>query len=319
MNFLEELEQLRFKVPRLHNINVGCENSDYCTHADKDKNCYFIFAVNFSEDCMYGGIILNSRDCADCAYCNYSELCFECTDIDHCYNCDFSQDLKNCSDCAFCYDCIACKNCFGCVGLRQKEYCFFNQQLTKGEFLKRKDEFRIRKHGDIARIDAHLEELKLKVPRKASHMSQSENCVGEFLGRSKNCFACFDAYDCQDCMYLQDCWHTKDSLDTAFSDGSELCYETFSIGLNSYNCNFSSYMRTCSECEYCELCFNCKNCFGCVGLNRKEFYILNKPYSREEYLKKVSEIKSRMKAEESYGKQLPTTYRYEDTAAMYWK
>lgn len=309
MDFLEELEQLRCKTPRLFNINIGSQNSDYCTHSDKNKNCYLLFAANFNEDCLYGGIVLNSRDCVDCNYCEYSELCYDCLDIDHCYNCNFSQDLKNCSDCTLCYDCIGCQNCFGSVGLRQKQYHFFNKQLSQKEYRKCAMEFDLERFG----------ELKEKTPRQAAHLLQSENCTGEFVIRSKNCRACFDAHECEDCFYLQDCWRTKDSMDITFSDGSELIYECFSIGLGSYNCNFSNYIRSCSDCEYCELCFNCKNCFGCVGLQSKEFYILNKPYSREEYFAKIAEIKTGMRADESYGKHLPTTYKLEDTAAVYWK
>lgn len=319
MNFLQELEELRLKIPRLYNINIGSENSDYCTHSDKNKNCYLLFAANFNEDCLYGGIVLNSRDCIDCNYCEYSELCYDCIDIDHCYNCTTGQDLKNCSDCMFCYDCIGCKNCFGCVGLRQKEYHFFNEPLSKEEYQKRLTAYNLKNLKTRKMVFPRFIDLMMKIPRRATHFDQSENCTGEFVMKSKNCFSCFDAHECEDCMYIQDCWRTKDCADMTFSDGSELCYESFSIGLTSYNCNFCNFIRTCSDCEYCELCFNCKHCFGCVGLQSKEYYILNKPYSRDEYFQKVTEMKAAMRTTGIYGKHLPTTYKYEDTAAMYWK
>lgn len=319
MNFLEQLEQLRFKTPRLYNINIGSENSDYCTHSDKNKNCYLLFAANFNEDCLYGGIVLTSRDCVDCNYCEYSELCYECLDIDHCYNCRYSQDLKNCSDCFFCYDCIGCKNCFGCSGLRQKEFYFFNEQLPREEYEKRVKVFDFKNREAVLEMQKRLEELKQKTPHRFAHIIQSENCTGEFVIRSKNCFGCFDAHEAEDCFYLQDVWRTKDSADLTFSDGTDLCYECFSLGLGTYNCNFSNFIRSCSDCEYCELLFNCKHCFGCVGLQSKEFYILNQPYSRDEYFKKVADIKAQMRADGSYGKHLATTYKYEDTAAMWWK
>lgn len=319
MDFLEELDRLRLKTPRLYNINIGSENSDYCTHSDKNKNCYLLFAANFNEDCLYGGIVLNSRDCMDVNYCEYSELCYDCLDIDHCYNCMTGQDLKNCSDCMFCYDCTGCQNCFGCVGLRQKQYYFFNEPLSKEEYAKRIKAYDFKNRETWKQIFQPFIELMKKIPRRAAHLTQSENCTGEFVVRSKNCFACFDAHESEDCFYLQDAWRTKDSADLTFSDGTELCYECFSLGLNSYNCNFCNFIRTCSDCEYCELCFNCKHCFGCVGLQSKEFYILNQPYSRDEYFKKVTEIKAAMRADKTYGKHLSTTYKYEDTAVVYWK
>lgn len=315
MNFLEELNQLRLKTPRLYNINIGSENSDYCTHSDKNKNCYLIFAANYNKDCVYGGLVINSRDCVDCSYCDKSELCYECIDIEHCYDCKYCQLCKNCTECLFCYDCTGCMNCFGCADLRQKQWCFFNEQLTAEEYKKRLAEFNLRATANKTRAWEGLEQVKLKTPKRALVNLNCENCVGDMLSNSKNLFACFDVHDSQDCMYMKDCWRTKDSLDLVFSDGTELCYECFSLGLGTYNCNFCNFIRGSSDCEYCELCFSCKNCFGCMDLQNKEFHILNKPYSREEYLKKAAEIKAQMKADKTYSKHLETTYKFEDTAA----
>lgn len=314
MDFLTELEQLRLRTPRLYNINIGSENSDYCTHSDKNKNCYLLFAANFNEDCFYGGILLNSKDCVDNDLCQYCELCYECVDIDHCYNCSYSQDLKNCTDCLFCYDCVGCKNCFGCAGLRQKQFYFFNELLSKEKYHEQIKEF-LKTKEDFFRAQTKLNELELKIPHRADHNIQTENCIGDYIGKSRNCYLCFDTYECEDSFYLKDCYRTKDSADTIFSDGSELLYECFSIGFGAYNCNFCYYTRSCVDCEYCELCFNCKNCFGCVGLQNKEFHILNKAYTGEEYFKKVQEIKEQMKKDGTYGRKLPTTYRFEDSAA----
>lgn len=317
MTFLERLEQLRYKTPRLYNINVGCENSDYCTHADKDKNCYLIFAANYCEDSMYGGFVVSSRDCTDCSYCDKSELCYECIDIEGCYNCNCCQNLKNCTDCAFSYDLIGCKDCFGCAGLRQKQYCFFNEQLTKEEYQKRIRGFDFKNPEHIQFALNKFNETKYKTPRIFAWLTGSENCLGDNLTQSKNCYMCFDVFESQDSMYVNDSYRTKDSSDIMFSDGSELCYECFSLGLGTYNCNFSNYIRTSSDCEYSELLFNCKHCFGCIGLQSKEYYILNTPYSKEDYFKKVIEIKEEMKKSGVYGKMLGTTYNFEDTAASY--
>ena len=39
------------------------------------------------------------------------------------------------------------------------------------------------------------------------------------------------------------------------------------------------------------LCTDCNYCYGCVGLDRKEFHILNQPYSRREYFEIVKHLK----------------------------
>jgi hypothetical protein len=50
----------------------------------------------------------------------------------------------------------------------------------------------------------------------------------------------------------------------------------------------------CSESEFCAYSKNLKNCFGCVYLANKEYHILNKPYSPEEYAVKVAQIKQEL-------------------------
>ena len=252
----------------------------------------------------------------DCAYCISSELCYECADLDHAYNCMYSQEVKNCTDCFFCYNCVGCKNCFGCAGLRQKEYCVYNEYVGKEKFQEFIKNFSFKIPAQMDEATRKMRELDLKTPRKYMHEISTERCYGDYILNSKNCFSCFDTYDSEDCMYMIDCWHTKDSCDVIFSDGSELCYECFSFGLGTYNCNFSNYLRSCVNCEYSELLFNCKDCFGCVGLQGKQYYILNQPYTRDEYVKKVAEIKAQMRLDGTYGQHLPTTYRIEDTAAV---
>lgn len=315
MSFLQEFQRLREHTPRLYNIVVACENSDYCTHADKDKNCYMVGAINFSEDCMYGGIVIWCKDTVDCYYAEKCELCYECVDASDCYNCNYSQDIKNCTDCTLCYDCIGSRNCFGSSGLRQGEYFLFNEKFSREEYQKKVAQYTPKNIEKWAEALKKAEEIKKSVPHLYSHQLNDEACVGDYIYGSKNCFACFDTHSSEDCMYMADCWRTRDSIDLMFADGSELCYECFSVGLGSYNCNFCDYTRSCADSEYCDLCFSCKNCFGCVGLQGKEYHILNKPYVKDEYDKKVAEIKQTMKREGEYGKHMSSTYRLEDTAA----
>lgn len=316
MSFLREFQRLREHEPRLYNIVVACENSDYCTHADKDKNCYMVAAINYSEDCLYGGIVIESKNAVDCYYAEKCELCHECTDVQNCYNCDYSQDLKNCVDCTLCYDCIGCRNCFGSSGLRQGEFFLFNEKLSREEYQRKIAEYAPKNPKKWAEALKKAEEVRRETPHLYSHQMNNESCVGDYMYNSKNCFACFDTHASEDSMYLADCWRTRDSLDLMFSDGSELCYECFSIGLGAYNCNFCDCTRSCTDCEYCDLCFSCKHCFGCVGLQGKEYHILNKPYSKEEYAQKVAEIKKSMRESGEYGKHMESTYRLEDTAAQ---
>lgn len=54
--------------------------------------------------------------------------------------------------------------------------------------------------------------------------------------------------------------------------------------LFSYNC------WTSSELAYCIDCYDTKNCFGCIGLRNKQYCILNKQYTKEQYEELVPKI-----------------------------
>jgi hypothetical protein len=68
---------------------------------------------------------------------------------------------------------------------------------------------------------------------------------------------------------------------------------------------------------YCENCFSCNNCFGCVGLRNKQFCILNKQYTKEEYEALVPTIIEHMQKE--WGLFFPPHYSiqgYNESLAM---
>jgi hypothetical protein len=65
-------------------------------------------------------------------------------------------------------------------------------------------------------------------------------------------------------------------------------------------------------------CFNANNCFGCIGLRKKNYCILNKEYSKEEYERIVEKIKNEMKERKEYGQFFPknlSCFGYNETPA----
>jgi len=92
----------------------------------------------------------------------------------------------------------------------------------------------------------------------------------------------------------------KDSYDFDGGGKSELTYENMS---NDFS--YAAIAGTTSEhlqySYYCDLCFHCENCFGCVGLRHKQFCILNKQYTKDEYEKLVSIIIQRMINDKEWG------------------
>jgi hypothetical protein len=70
---------------------------------------------------------------------------------------------------------------------------------------------------------------------------------------------------------------------------SEFIYDC--IGVESVNnVKFSSVTDETSYAQYADMCSGCNNIFGCVGLRQKEYCILNKQYTKEEYEALVPKI-----------------------------
>jgi hypothetical protein len=69
---------------------------------------------------------------------------------------------------------------------------------------------------------------------------------------------------------------------------------------------------------YCDHCFTCTNCFGCIGLRHKDYCILNRQYSKEEYEKLAPGIIENMKQGGEWGEFFPvelSPFAYNETVA----
>ena len=63
---------------------------------------------------------------------------------------------------------------------------------------------------------------------------------------------------------------------------SELAYEGVDndIGMNNLG---TITVYSSNNCSYCFTCQASSNLFGCVGLRSKEYFILNKQYSKKNF------------------------------------
>lgn len=131
-------------------------------------------------------------------------------------------------------------------------------------------------------------ELMNKVPRFAVHNTNAENCrYSNLVMKSKNCYLIFGCVRDEDCYYGHIVWDSKNCVDCLYVLQCELCYECVDC-LHCYNVKYSKDTEHCFDCAFLLDCKNCNNCFGCVGLREKQYHIFNQPYSKEEYVKRVS-------------------------------
>ena len=295
--FFEQYETLFKDVPRLGIIRQGFNTgSEYTNRVSDLKNCYLIFASNRNEDCMYGDSYWDTKNCVDCYNIHKCERCYECMD---CYNCNGLKYSKECNDCIdsyFLINCRNCQNCFGCTNLRNKSYCIFNKQYSREEYLSKISQFRVSNRADLEKMKEEVmqESLKYIVPCMVEH--HSVNSSGNWIENSKSVKMSFNCDKVEDGKYLYGIFEAKDVMDyTYWGLGSELIYESCSIGRQSSSVFFcSESWDQLIKAEYCINCRSSSNLFGCVGLYKKQYCILNRQYTKEEYEKIVPKIKEQM-------------------------
>lgn len=293
--FFEQFGALLRDVPLPSLHTERCENSDYGNFNWGVKNSYLVFASDLSQDCSYSHLIVRCEDCMDCSFCKECRFCYELLDSEKCYRCFYSKELTNCDAVDFSFDCKNCKYCFGCTGLRGKEYYFFNTPLKKEEYEARLAELTLTK-TIIEQIRLRAQEAWGKHPRLAAHLLQCEDCTGDNLLGCKNCRDCYDGAQALDCVRVQNTpGETKDCHDMyGVGFGAELNYRGSNVAGQRTLFSFLIY-PTGNDVSYSAYCGSCQNIFGCIGLKRKQYCILNRQYSKEEYEKLVPKIIEHMR------------------------
>ncbi len=275
------------------------ENSDYTNCAGYNKNTYLSFNSGYNEDCSYSRGLGYSKNCMD-IYCgNHNEYCYECVNCTGSYALFFSQNCNQCSESAFLYNCSACSNCFGCTNLYRKQYYIFNQPYTKKEYQEI-----MGKLGSYASLQAAREKFT-ELVRSSLHRSTQnvnvEGSTGDYLTNTKNCLDCFEVNESEDCRFLDSSKKAKDGYDM-FGHGyfSELFYQT--VGTGHGNSVIGGLnVDKCSNTYYSIDCSSSQNLFGCVGVRNKQYCILNKQYTKQEYETLVARIIEHMTAGGEWG------------------
>lgn len=318
--FFDQWHDLMTQVPRLSLDVVNCENSDYCNYCGDDKNCYLDIAGEANEDCYYNLFTKFSKNCVDCTFVYHSTLCYESIHCYHCYNVRSSMYLDTCSDCCFCFDLKGCKNCLFSMNLRNKEYYIFNKPHTKTEYEKKLKELKL---GSYQAYQEHASAWQAKRIESGIYRDMytisCEECSGNDIKNSKNCTAAFNVTECWDCKYLYDVLNAKDCYDLNYSlYHPEASCELIST-LQLHYSAFNMATHYCSNVFYCDLTNHSKYLFGCIALRHKEYCILNKQYSKEDYEMLVPKLIAHMTQTQEWGEFFPvklSPFGFNETVAQ---
>ncbi len=279
--FFSELQKIIDKYPKIPATIINCENCEYGNKLFFCKNLSFCFDDANCTDGTYVYDSYLSPNCVDCDYCVESELCYESIDAFKCFNGMYLENCGRSTDIAYSFNCINCHDVFGCVDLQNKSFCIFNRQLAESEY---RQKVAIYKKWPVEKVLAEVEKLKQRYPLTQTNEAHNENSeFGNYIAFSKNCYLCFDAGHNEDSCYLYDSFYNKNCMDTTYAaQNNQMSYEVVDSG-NLFNCNFAVYSQNCHDSSYIFDCKNVKDSLGCVSLANKQYCVLNRQLTKEQY------------------------------------
>ncbi len=259
---------------------------------------------------MYGSPVL-SKNCVDTDIVLNGDHAYETISATNAYRNSFVYFSDDCMDSSFLFDCKGCTSCFGCVNLVNRQYCLFNQQLTKEEYKKQMEYWDIGSYAKLGEARAKFEDLYITTPRRFAMTTQTEDSIGDDMKNTKNCKTCFVTVGgVEDCKYIVGGGLLlRDTYDlTSGGQNTEMLYESVGV-LSSYRSMFANGPNNLRDSQYTEQCFNSSNLFGCVAVKNKQYVIFNKQYSKDDYFVLREKIVKHMEEMPYVGKD-GATYGY---------
>lgn len=309
--FFAQLDELFKKVPRPPFMQRNSVNSPYANPVVESKDVYLSYSIVESEDIYYSKSTDKSKHLFDCLQVAECERCYDnvfCRKNYQCVGCTFSEA---CIDSWFLYDCANCQNCVLSTNLRKRQYVIRNKQYTKEEYFKELQKLRLETASgfESARRE-FVELLEYKAIHKYANAIKTVHSTGDNITNTNNVQDAFDLYDLEDSKHGLRLFRSKDCMDADYTFNNELVYEYISGGKQLYQAKFNTYaLENLKYIEYTDNCGSSSYLFGCEGLRNKQYCILNKQYSKEEYDTLREKIIAQMNTA-PYQDALGREYRY---------
>ncbi|MEK7541550.1 MAG: hypothetical protein AAB533_01745 [Patescibacteria group bacterium] len=314
--FFEQFNELWHTVPLLGlsvDLNTALE-SPYVNDVGYAKDSYLIFTADTVERCMYGFMLVGSKDCVNSSFIN---ACENSHDLFHChkvYGGNYLLWTTNTNNSTFLWQCRNCQNCFGSANLRNKQYHFFNQPYGKEGYEQKIKEIDLGSYRIYERTKEDVRQHWLKYPVKTCWNGFSRDTTGLLVFQSRNCKECFEVSGVEDSKFVSYALvgPVKDCYDyTSWGKNAELLYECSVAGENISRVFFGEETGLgLRDSQYSKLNLNgSSDLFGCIGLRGKQFCVLNKQYAESEYKEIVARIIKQMR-EMPYQDRIGRVYRY---------
>jgi hypothetical protein len=203
------------------------------------------------------------------------------------------------------------------VWLDWKQYYIFNKELTKKDYEnKLKDIFS--SFSSVEKFKKWFSEFQNRFKKRNLKNLLSENAYWNVIRYSKNIIWWFDSIDLQDSFHSTICWIWSNNIINSYAAwlNSSFINEVIwnSVSNKSWFFAFWSWNNSYYFIDWRHL----NNCFLVSWLIQKEYCLLNKQYTKEEYEKLVPKVIEKMESEWIWWKFFDTDlspFPYNDTIA----
>ncbi|HLP86597.1 MAG TPA: hypothetical protein VK153_01850 [Candidatus Paceibacterota bacterium] len=320
--FVDQFGELLNKTPKLSlhisEVEGLIVNSDYINSAGGCKNCYFVFNTSICQESIYSKGIKLCTEVSDIYYALNLDLSYECVNVNKSSGIVFGSNSVGCVDSFFISNCSGLTNCFGCVNLRNKSYCWFNEQLTHDEYKQKLEEI-LGSYSGIEKAKKDFENFCLKYPHRENNNQKTVDSTGDYLFECKNVKNSFETTNGEDCKYVFSCKGPKDSIDvTGWAVSSQRLLNAVSSAYSS-NLIAGLGVENSQNVLYGFYITNCEDCIGCDSISNKKFFILNKQYTKKDYEELKEHIIKELTKDGIYGLMIPTElspFAYNETIAQ---
>lgn len=286
-------------LPALHGDYTTLVNSPYCNGVSHLKNCYLCFQTGGDlgvEDSAYTHLLKTSRDCLDMSFATDCESCYDSFRLVRTQQVFYSNNCEDSYNLYFCTDCVGCSDCIGSINMRNKKYCIYNEQYSKEEYEHKKRELLPGSYPVVQELRKSAAEFALTQPHRAFRGVKNQNTSGDYIYRSNDVQNSYMVDGGEHVYNTQLMYETSRNVSdqTLFGINCEFVYESCWVGLSVNMLKFCFWNYYAHHLEYSFGCHSSENLFGCVGVRKGAYCILNKQYSKEEYLELLPKIKEQM-------------------------
>ena len=282
-SFFQQFKEFRSLVPLPNLWSFNLIDSEYANYSLNSKNIYLSTSIAKSEDVAYSMLTERVRKAIDSFKIEDSEEVYEAIYSSQLNKCCFLVNSRACIDSRFLFDCVNCQNCFMCNNLRNKTFCIKNKQYSKEEYFLKINDFNTGSYKALLNLREEFSLLIKESIHKYANFNKIIDSNGDNITESQNSSSVFACDNIQNVNYAWRVGRLKDSYDTGGCLDSELIYEATVAGVQNYGSKFYTHSTATKNIEYCWFCPSGSDLFGCIGCRSKQYCILNKQYTKEEY------------------------------------